>query len=139
MAHQVATQASCQVKDVSYATAMFSFMRSLGFCLGIALGGTIFQNFLRGELEQLGLPVAIASDAEAYASTLRAMTDGVEKDAIIEAYAWAFRYLFATMAGISGLGFALSFLIGEHTLDVEHETTHKLMSREMLQEEEHAI
>ncbi|KAK5136939.1 hypothetical protein LTR08_001446 [Meristemomyces frigidus] len=138
MAHQVATQASCQAKDVAYATAMFSFMRSLGFCLGIALGGTIFQNFLRRELEELGLPVAIAVDAEAFASMIRAMADGVERDTIVEAYAWAFRYLFATMAGISGLGFGVSFLIGEHTLDVEHDSTHKLMSRELLREE-HAI
>ena len=139
MAHQVATQASCQARDVSYATAMFSFSRSLGFCLGIALGGTIFQNFLQNELEKVGLPVAIAADAEAYASTLQLMADGVEKDMIVEAYAWAFRYLFATMAGISGLGFAVSFMIGELTLDVEHDSTHKLMSREFLREEEHAI
>ena len=67
------------------------------------------------------------------------MDDGILKDTIVEAYAWAFRYLFATMTGISGLGFAVSFLIGEHTLDVEHDSTHKLMSREFLREEEHAI
>ncbi|KAK5117768.1 hypothetical protein LTR85_008743 [Meristemomyces frigidus] len=136
MAHQVATQASCRTRDVAYATAMFSFMRSLGFCLGIALGGTIFQNFLRHRLSHLGLPLEIAADAEAYASIIRAMTASAQKDTIVEAYAWAFRYLFATMSGISGLGFLLSFIIGEHTLDVEHDATHKLMSKELLQMEQ---
>lgn len=136
MAHQVATQASCRTKDVAYATAMFSFMRSFGFCLGIALGGTIFQNFLRHRLAHLGLPLAIAADAEAFAAIIRAMTVGVQKDTIVGAYAWAFRHLFASMTGISGLGFLLSFLIGEHTLDVEHDSTHKLMSKELLQLEQ---
>lgn len=128
MAHQVATQASCHSRDVAYATAMFSFMQSFGFCLGIALGGTIFQNFLRHCLIHLGLPTTIATNAEAYAAIIRAMTNGVKKDVIVEAYAYAFRNLFATMTGISGLGFLLSFLICEHTLDGEHNSTHKLLS-----------
>jgi len=80
----------------------------------------------------LGLPVSIAFDAEAYASIIRAMSDGIEKETIIGAYSYAFRYLFATMAGISGLGFLLSFLIGEHTLDVEHDSKHKLRSKDDL-------
>ena len=132
MAHQVAAQASCHSRDVAHASAMFSFFRSFGLCLGIALGGTIFQKFLRHRLTHLGLPVSIAIHAEAYASIIRAMTNGIEKETIVGAYSYAFRYLFATMAGISGLGFLLGFLIGERTLDVEHDSTHKLRSRDVL-------
>lgn len=130
MAHQVASQASCKVKDVAYAAAMFSFARSFGFCLGIALGGTIFQNLLRSQLSLHDLPTAIAADAEGFASVLRSMAAGIAKQTIVEAYGHAFRHLFATMTGISGLGLVLSFAIGEHSLDIEHDATHKLRSRD---------
>lgn len=135
IAHQVAAQATCKAKEAAHAAAMFSFMRSFGFCLGVVIGTNVFQNFLRQRLAQLGLSASIAADAEGFAPILRAMAASTEKDAIIAAYTWAFRYTWATMAGISGLGFFLSFVIGEHTLDVKHDSTHKLMSKEMLQTE----
>ncbi|TKA63267.1 hypothetical protein B0A55_10209 [Friedmanniomyces simplex] len=132
MAHQVAVQASCPPEDVAYASAIFSFCRSFGFCLGVALGGTAFQNFLRQELFDRGLPIAIAADAEGYASILKHMAAGATTTEIINAYSFAFRYLWATMMGISALGFALSFMVGEHTLDVQLAATHKLQSKDML-------
>ncbi|KAF2773029.1 MFS general substrate transporter, partial [Teratosphaeria nubilosa] len=127
MAHQVAAQAGCKARDVGYASAMFSFARSFGFCLGIAIGGTIFQNFLRQRLSALNLPAVLAKDSEAFAAVLRAMPASTERAAIVSAYAWAFRYLWAAMCGISGVGFVLSFGIREHTLDVELDTAHNLV------------
>ncbi|KAH0136855.1 MFS general substrate transporter, partial [Aureobasidium melanogenum] len=46
-----AIQAISPTKDVAYASSMFAFMRSLGLCLGVSIGGTIFQNFLERRLE----------------------------------------------------------------------------------------
>jgi hypothetical protein len=132
MAHQVATQASCPVKDVAYASAMFSFCRSFGFCLGIALGGTAFQNFFRHQLQHNDLPIAVASNVEGFATALRGMAAGTTKTLFVDAYSSAFRNLFATMTGISGLGLILSLLIAEHNLNVKHDSTHKLRSKDML-------
>jgi MFS family permease len=132
IAHQVATQASCPAKDVAYASAMFSFCRSLGFCLGIALGGTVFQNFFRHQLQSNGLPTIVASNAEGFATSLRSMADLDTQALFVAAYSAAFHNLYATMAGISGLGLFLSLLIEEHDLNVKHDSTHKLRSREML-------
>ncbi|KAK3112353.1 hypothetical protein LTR53_011463 [Teratosphaeriaceae sp. CCFEE 6253] len=132
MAHQVVAQASCPAADMAYASAMFSFCRSLGFCLGVALGGTAFQNFLRRQLILNDLSPAIADNAEGYATILREMPDTWRKYAIADSYVYAFRYLFATMAGISAVGLALSFFVGEHSLDVKQDSSHKLRSKEML-------
>ncbi|KAK4553928.1 hypothetical protein LTR86_009103 [Recurvomyces mirabilis] len=134
MAHQVATQASSPVKDVAYASAMFSFCRSFGFCLGVALGGTAFQNFLRHHLAHNGLSAesaaAIASNAEGYATLLRSMAPGPARLVIVDGYTYGFRYLFATMAGISALGLVLCMFIEDHDLDVQHDSSHKLRSRD---------
>lgn len=64
--HSIAVQASCETKDIAYASSTYSFCRSLGPCLGVALGWTIFQNLLRQRLEHLELPIAIASDGEGF-------------------------------------------------------------------------
>lgn len=124
ISHQVACQASAPVKDVAYASAMFSFCRSLGFSLGMALGGTIFANLLQKQLAADGLPAEIGKDAIGYALQLREMPAGLIRDAVVHAYGIAFKHLFATMTGISGLGFALSFLIQEHDLNVLNDSDH---------------
>lgn len=127
IAHSVAAQAACQQKDAAHAMAMYSFMRSLGLCFGVALGGTIFQNFLQKRLIELGLPIAIAKNSEGFAHLLHTLADSPLKESALGAYAWAFRMLFATMCGISGIGMILAFSsIKGHTLDQKLESEHVL-------------
>lgn len=121
-----ATQAIAETKDVAYAGSMYAFMRSLGLCLGVSISGTIFQNFLARRLAHLGLPTAIARNAEAYVPVLRAMAESPEKQAILEAYIWAFRMLFATLAGISGVGLVLGLFIKRYSLDKKLDSVHVL-------------
>ncbi|KAL1310675.1 hypothetical protein AAFC00_000937 [Neodothiora populina] len=127
IAHSAASQAIAETKDIAYASSMYAFCRSLGLCFGVSIGGTIFQNFLSSRLQHLGLPVAIAHNSEGYLSVLKAMASGPEKDAIMGAYSWAFRMLFATFTGISGAAFLLSFFIGLHSLDKKLESEHTLI------------
>ncbi|KAI4732836.1 WD40 repeat-like protein [Aureobasidium sp. EXF-12298] len=61
-----AIQAISPTKDVAYASSMFAFMRSLGLCLGVSIGGTIFQNFLERRLEHYGLSPEIAKQAQVH-------------------------------------------------------------------------
>ncbi|CAK1362456.1 unnamed protein product [Cercospora beticola] len=127
IAHSVASQAACQQKDAGHAMAMYSFMRSLGLCFGVALGGTIFQNFLQHRLTELGLPEAIAKNSEGFAHLLHTMADSEQKRTILGAYAWAFQKLFATMCGISGVGLIVAVvLIKGHSLNQKLESEHVL-------------
>jgi MFS family permease len=127
IAHSIAAQAACQQKDAAHAMAMYSFMRSLGLCFGVALGGAIFQNFLQGQIVRLDLPIEISENAEGYALLLRGMADDSVRSSIMAAYAWAFQRLFTTMCGISGLGMVAAFtLIKGHTLNRTLESEHVL-------------
>lgn len=128
IAHSIASQAACDQKDAAHAMAMYSFSRSLGLCFGVALGGAIFQNFLRGH----DLPIEIAKDWEAYAYFLRGMEDTLMRKKIIEAYAWSFQKLFTTMCGISGVGMIVALtLIKGHTLNRTLESEHILQGDEV--------
>lgn len=127
IAHSVACQAACKQKDAAHANAMYSFMRSLGLCLGVSLGATIFQNYLAPRLIDAGVPVDIAASAETYLHTLKTMADSPAKSAIYAAFARALQLLFATMCGISGLGLLTAVgLIKAHSLDQGLESEHKL-------------
>ncbi|KAF2168270.1 hypothetical protein M409DRAFT_53555 [Zasmidium cellare ATCC 36951] len=126
MAHLVASQAACQQKDAAHATSMFSFSRSLGLCLGVALGGTIFQNFFHNHAQSLDVPAMVAENAEGFAHLLRSMPDGPERLSIVLNYAYSFQMLFAVLCGISGLGLLSSYFIGGHSLNQGLESEHRL-------------
>lgn len=62
----VGIQAISSVQDAGRAAAMYAFMRTVGMSIGVAIGGTTFQNVMIKKLNELGLPEAIAHDSEAY-------------------------------------------------------------------------
>ena len=128
--HSVAIQASCRSKDAAHAASMYSFMRSFGLCLGVIIGGTVFQNFLRMRLERDGLPVSIATEFEGFIPLLHLMADGDPlKLELQQAYAWAMRMLFATSCGIGFVGLLLSLMIGDYTLKIAFNPEHRLRKR----------
>jgi MFS family permease len=134
--HSVAVQASAKPEDAAHAGGMYSFMRAFGLCLGVVVGGTIFQNFFRMRLAHIGLPTDYATVAEGLVPSVRAMADTMPlKSQLTHAYAWALRMLFATLTAISVLGLLVSLFIGGHSLDTAHERQHFLKgSREVLDE-----
>jgi len=54
------TQAAAAPEDQAYAVSFFTFFRSAGQCIGIAIGGSVFQNSIR---HQIGKHESIASTA----------------------------------------------------------------------------
>lgn len=60
-----AIQASAKPSDVAMAIAMSSFFRSFGQTIGVAIGGSIFQNRMRANL--LAYP-ALAQYADEYST-----------------------------------------------------------------------
>ncbi|KAI6838903.1 putative efflux pump antibiotic resistance protein [Hortaea werneckii] len=125
--HSVAIQASCKTKYAAYAVSMYSFARSFGLCLGVILGGTIFQNFLRMRLGNDDLPTVIATNFEGYVPILQALSsENSLKIQLREAHAWALRMLFATSTGVGFFGLLLSLTVGDYTLDTAFIPEHSL-------------
>ncbi|KAI4844389.1 putative efflux pump antibiotic resistance protein [Aureobasidium sp. EXF-8845] len=124
-----AIQAISPTKDVAYASSMFAFMRSLGLCLGVSIGSTIFQNFLKQRLRHFGLPEDLASNAEVYVTLLHSLPASPVKAQGTEIVNWAFQRLFAALCGISGFGLVVSTLIGRYSLDKELDSDHVIVQR----------
>ncbi|KAI4716277.1 putative efflux pump antibiotic resistance protein [Aureobasidium sp. EXF-10727] len=119
-----AVQAISPTKDIAYASSMFAFMRSLGLCLGVSIGGTIFQNLLSRRLEHYGLSTELANNAEVYVALIRSSPSSPEKTLLKEVINWAFQRLFAALCGISGLGLIVSVWVGKYSLDKELDSQH---------------
>ncbi|KAI5206978.1 hypothetical protein AUEXF2481DRAFT_31628 [Aureobasidium subglaciale EXF-2481] len=125
-----AVQAISPTKDIAYASSMFAFMRSLGLCLGVSIGGTIFQNLLSRRLSHFGLSTELAENAEVYVALLRSTPASAEKILMKEMINWAFQRLFAIICGISAFGMAISVLIGRYSLDKELDSQHVIVQAE---------
>lgn len=116
-------QAAINSKDSGQGAAMYAFMRSIGMALGVAFGGTVFQNTMRRRLEALGVAHAaeIAKQAEGFVQQLKNLSqvgaEGVTRRDIMSGYVHGFRGVWIVMTGISFVGLVVSLLIKKHSLD----------------------
>lgn len=121
------TQAMAKTEDVAYAATMYAFLRALGYSLGVAIGGTAFQNTLSHHLTDVGLPASIARDAEGYVAVLQAMSkDSLMYQQLVHAYSDAFKTVWEILTAISVLGLVLSLGIAHYSLDRKYDSRHKL-------------
>ena len=130
----VSAQAAARSGDVSYAVAMYSFMRTFGMVIGVAIGGAIFQNRLPRYLENAGITperaLEIAKNADAFVTTLRQMpASSSSHQIIVGAYAQSFRVIFGVLTGVSSLGGIASMAIRHHSMDRELESEHVFRRR----------
>ncbi|KAK5939254.1 hypothetical protein PMZ80_008557 [Knufia obscura] len=118
-----AIQASVNPEDAGRAAGMYAFARSVGMTVGVAVGGAVFQNVMRGRLEGLGVPRAdeIAKGAEGFIGRLEGMDgtgeEGVLRGEIMEGYVVGFRGVWICMMGLCGVGLVVSLLIRRASLD----------------------
>ncbi|KAK0610045.1 major facilitator superfamily domain-containing protein [Bombardia bombarda] len=114
----VGIQAISHVEDAGRAAAMYAFMRTLGMSIGVAIGGTVFQNLMGAELRVLGLPEAISHNSEAFVATMLAMdpTDPV-RIGVLQAYVKGFQGVYWTITGAAVVAFVISLTIKRHSLD----------------------
>ncbi|KAK4207789.1 putative major facilitator superfamily transporter [Rhypophila decipiens] len=127
----IATQATTATCDAVSAVNMFTFLRQLGICIGVGVGGTVFNNFLLHALERKGFPdeVAhlIAENSEAFVASLNKMPDmGMEKADITAAYVEGFRGIWYLLLSVAAVSLALSFFIRHHSIDKGLESSHEL-------------
>ncbi|PMD31069.1 MFS general substrate transporter [Hyaloscypha variabilis F] len=126
----ICIQAASPKEDVSYAASVYTFMRSLGQSVGVAIGATVFQNTMAHHLSTLSLPSAIAKNAEEFVSILKQMPlESPERKMYTLAYAQSFRNLFEVLTGFAVLGLLTSFLIKEYSLNRNLESVHVLQNR----------
>lgn len=115
-----ATQASIvHTADSGRAAAMYAFMRTLGMTLGVAVGGTIFQNLMAEKLRALGLDSSIAVNAEGFvrATLSHLPPDAPLRVAALKAYAHGFRGVFIGETAISGFALLASLAVRHYSMD----------------------
>lgn len=106
------------------AAGMYSFIRTLGMCVGVATAGTFFQNRLASHLAALGLPGRITHDAADFALLMKKLPDSSQKDQLIQAYSHTFQDLYVLCTALSGLAGILSVVIQHASMDRELESEH---------------
>jgi hypothetical protein len=116
-----ATQASASEGNLASAVAMFSFFRVFGQCLGVALGGTVFQNAMQGKLlnipEFASVAREYAKNAAALVEILKAMpaSQSAEKLLLRTAYNESLKNVFILLAAVAAV--ALLSSLGIKSLD----------------------
>lgn len=121
-----AVQASTTNEDLAFAVAMFSFFRAFGQAVGVAVGGTVFQNQVKKKL--LGYPL-LASKAEEYSrdssglvQIIKQMPEGLEKMQLRQSYADALKIVWVTMCALSAIALVLSLWTKGYDLNRPLET-----------------
>lgn len=122
-----AIQSIAHTKDCARAASMYAFFRSLGMTMGVAVGGTVFQNMMSDKLVELSQPTYIAHHAESFITRLKMLRkDDPARHAILEAYCYGFQGVYMVMTCISALGLLSSLIIRKHSMDKILETKHKI-------------
>ncbi|KAF1979111.1 MFS general substrate transporter [Bimuria novae-zelandiae CBS 107.79] len=117
-------QALAKERDGAYAAAMYTFMRSFGMCLGVAVGGTVFTNRLVVHLAARGLDERVARDAEAFIVVMNDAPNSAAWAAYRGAYAEAFRNLFEVLLGVAVVAGAVSVAIKHASMDRALDSEH---------------
>jgi len=125
-------QAAAKQKDVSFAAALFSFFRAFGNAVGVAIGGTIFQNQMEKNLAKsvkfANQASALAKDAAALVQTIKDTKDSADRLVLQTAYTDSLRTIYIVMCSLAGLALVLSLLIQHFDLNQGLETDQGLVS-----------
>jgi hypothetical protein len=115
---------------------MYTFLRTFGMCLGVAIGGTVFQNQLRVHLKDGGLNEDIARDAEAFITVMKHM-DATRFPVHLyrQAYAASLRNVFEVLTGVAVLGGILSAFVSHADMDRALDSEHVLAAEEKTETE----
>ncbi|KAI0474818.1 MFS general substrate transporter [Xylaria cf. heliscus] len=129
----VATQAIAPIRDVAYAVSMFTFVRQFGICLGVAIGGTVFENVLLHALERHGIPQNVAMDtarnAVAFSGPLTSMPNGPEKTAFLDSFVEGFHGILYLLLALAAVSLFLSLFVNHHDMNKQLESEHQLEER----------
>lgn len=114
----VGLMAAMPTKDIATSVAAYSFLRTMGSTIGVAIGQTIYTSDLRGRLQHLP-HITIETSPDALAQSipqLRNIPDEQERNEVIQAYAKSLSQIWVVCTPIVAVGLLLSFLIRHYTL-----------------------
>jgi hypothetical protein len=136
----LAVQAASSNENMDYAVTLFSFFRGFGQTVGVAVGGTIFQNQMKKEILKRAVIAANATewarDASALVPLLKSMPDGPVKVALKEAFVDANRMIWIVMTALAGVAFLVSLLTEDLSLDRVLETEQSFQDKKKPVDEE---
>jgi hypothetical protein len=119
----IAIPASVNAADMAHAVAFFSFTRALGQGVGVAVGGTIFQNDLKKKLLAYPLLAPKAAewskDAAGLVQVIKAMDEGLMKTQLVQAYANSLKVVWVSMCGLAAVALVTSLFVKEFSLQQE--------------------
>lgn len=122
----ITVQACSSNEDQAYAVSMFSFLRAFGQTVGVAIGGTIFQNQMKKNLLSYPLLADMASeyskDASGLVEIIKAMPDGDMKHQLQVSYTDSLRYIWIVMTVFAALALFSSLWLQAFPLDRALET-----------------
>jgi hypothetical protein len=106
--------------------AFFSFFRAFGQGVGVAVGGTIFQNQIKKKLKGYPLLAPLAAeyskDAAGLVQVIKAMEKGTARSQLVDAYADSLKVVWATICGLAAVALVSSLFVKGYSLEVELET-----------------
>lgn len=133
-------QAAVDPIYIASGVAFFSFFRAFGQTIGIAIGGTIFQNQVRQKILTYPLIAPMADvysqDATSLVGIIRGMADGDAKVQLIQAYADSLKIIWVVMAALAGVAMVASFFTKGYSLDQIHQTKQGFVETRRAGEEE---
>lgn len=98
----------------SSAATTYTFLRSLGMCLGVAVGSNIFQNAVTRKVTSLGLDRSIVEQIlEPSALNSSTNTSSSPADGLIRVFCYGLHVVYWVVAGFSVLGLACAAFIRE--------------------------
>jgi hypothetical protein len=122
----IAIPSSAAAIDSAYAVAFFSFFRAFGQGVGVAIGGTIFQNMVQKKLQAYPLLAPFAAeyskDAAGLVQVIKAMQPGLARTQLIQAYADSIKVIWVTMCGLAAVAMFTCFFVKEYSMDIRLET-----------------
>ncbi len=134
-----AIQASSTNADLAFAIAMFAFFRAFGQAVGVAIGGTIFQNQMKVKL--LAYP-GLATKADQYSRDATSLVriiketqDATLKLQLQQSYADSLKIIWVTLCGLCALGFLLSLWTKGLDLNKPLETEQGMQTNSHIDEE----
>jgi hypothetical protein len=121
-AHSLSIQASVPQEHIAIAIVMFSFFRTFGQAIGVAVGGVIFQNRIQIELESFSDLADNARELSQDAVALIEVIKSLPKDApqtlhLRMAFSNALKIVWAVMCGLSGVSLVACFFVKAYSLD----------------------
>lgn len=127
----VAIQSTVSQADTAAATASLGFIRSLAMALSVVVGGVVFQNSMdsrQSSLAAAGLNESLltalsGSMAAANVGIPRTIQDALQRQVVLEAFAFSVRNMFILYTCLAAIALVASVFIKHRVLNTEHTET----------------